>query len=106
MNYVINNSMAKHTIQFTLQSGEYIGHAIMKFGGNCRGFEVLSECDLADSGDCIISSDCDLSIDYEEDSFTMELRNSNGETLLIEEYMISSINEYVVGIEIVDFQEE
>lgn len=106
MNYVVSDSMAKHTVQFTLQSGEYIGHAIMKFGGNCRGFEVLSECDLADSGDCIISSDCDLYFHYEDDSFTMTLRNSKGETLLIEEYMISSINEYVVGIEIIDFQEE
>lgn len=106
MNYVVSDSMAMHTVQFTLQSGEYTGHAIMKMGGNCRGLEVLSAFDFAEDYDNRYENDCELVVDDDGFFFSMVLNNGKGSTLSIVDEPIDNLNLYVVAMEIIDFQEE
>ena len=105
MNYVVNNSMAKHTVQFTLQSGEYTGHVVMQMGGNCRGLDVLSSFDFAEDYDNRCKNDCELVV-HDDGYFSMVLNNGKGSTLEIADAPIEDLNLYVVAMEIIDFQEE
>lgn len=105
MNYVVSDSMAKHTVQFTLQSGEYTGHVVMTMGGNCRGLEVLSAFDFAQDYDNRYKNDCELVVD-DDGYFSMVLNNGKGSTLEIVDAPIEDLNLYVVAMEIIDFQEE
>ena len=99
-----------HTVRVTLQDGEYVGHITREMGGNCHGLTMLDyDFEFVDESDFegkYASNDCNLQYNEEYDSFNVTLKNSNGDTLLLEDISSDDMNSMIVGIEIVDFKEE
>jgi len=93
-----------HTIQVTFQSGEYKGRIAYKIGGNVFGIDLLGF-DLETLDEDIIKNlvvnDCDFSFDYENEVFSLELKNESGDSLLCEEDDYS-LGNMVVALEIID----
>ena len=102
-NYDPNIRMGIHTVRITIQQWEYAGHIIEKVHGNCKGIDVMEfdfECE-----DGNLENDCNLQFDEESEYFTAELRDKDGNTLLVDGDA-RDFNKMIVAIEIMDFVEE
>ena len=93
-----------HTLEITLQSGEYKGTLRQDIGGNCRGFTVLQVFDpeCFDPKD-LSYNDCNLAFSNDddwEDWFTCTLKNEKGEELECEG-CAEDLGDMVVKLEII-----
>lgn len=103
-------SFGKHTVEITLQSDGYKGTFTTKMGGNCKGGSILEcFCDLENfEEDAIVDNNCSLEISQDDDGeywFNCVLTDSNGEPCAFEEE-ISCLNNYIVGVNIINFEED
>lgn len=102
-NYDQNIKNGIHTVKITLQVNEYVGHIISKIKGNCRGRNVMDfdfECE-----DEFPENDCQLTYHEDYDYFSCVLKNKEGDTLRCDGDA-NEMNDMIVGIEIVNFDEE
>ncbi len=93
-----------HTIEITLQLWEYVGHITRKIGGNCKGIDVLDFDFECEDGDCL-DSDCNLKFNEEYNYFSATLKDSEGNTMEVEE-SVHDFNKMIVKVEIIDFQKD
>lgn len=95
-----------HTIRITLQAWEYKGHIIEKVFGNAAGRNVIGY-DFFEMGFEMetLENDCDLKYNEELDFYTAFLKDENGNELEINEDA-EGMNNMIVAIEIIDYQEE
>lgn len=92
-----------HTLEITLQLGEYKGTLKQKVGGNCFGINILNVFDV-DSFEMtdFCENNCNFQIiggDYEW--FSCILKNDDGEETKIEDE-VRQLGNYIVKLEIVD----
>lgn len=96
-----------HTIRYTLQHGEYKGTFCTEIGGNCKGGALLDS-DVFEALDNILitQSDCELKYNEEDDYFSCVLHDENGNECIIDDLTEEDMAEYLVCIEIIDYQPE
>ena len=106
----LENSYGEHKIKYTLQCGTCRGSFTTSVLGNCKGagvmftdiFETLDESDLE-------RMEFDhLRLRFDEDGLLIEFLNNDGEVeLVVDQYWFDIDRErLIVGIEIVEFEEE
>ena len=106
----LENSFGEHKIKYTLQCGTCRGSFTTYVLGNCKGaeamsidiFEILEESNLT-------SMEFDhLRLRFDEDGLLIEFLNDDGAVeLAVDQYWFDIDRErLIVGIEIVDFEEE
>lgn len=105
--YDPNISYGVHTVRFTLMQWDYVGHVAVKVNGNCKGITLLDPCFIIDVDEEDIKNFVENDCAYKvlDDYFHVELKNSSGDTLEIEDYY-DELERMIVGIEIVDFKEK
>ena len=107
---MLSNSFGEHKIKYTLQCGTCRGSFTASVLGNCKGaeamstdiFEILEESNLT-------SMEFDhLRLRFDEDGLLIEFLNDDGEVeLVVDQYWFDIDRErLIVGIEIVEFEEE
>lgn len=103
-NYDLNARFGTHTIKVSFQTKNYKGYTTYQVGGNMKGLNLLNidadslyhhnykdnQAELKDLGD---------------DWFSMSLVASDGDSILIEEEW-DYIENYIVSVEIIDFEPE
>lgn len=103
-NYNLNAGMGTHTIKVSFQTRNYKGYVTYQMGGNMKGLNLLNI-----DGDSLYHhnyKDNQAKLEsLDDDWFSMSLVNADGEVLLIEEEW-DYIENYVVAIEIIDFEGE
>lgn len=99
--YDLNIISGIHEIMVTLQCSEYVGHIIKKVGGNCHGIDILNF-DFENEDD-FSDNDCNLKYHEDCDYFTAELKDENGNTLLIDGDA-KDMNDMVVAVEILSYE--
>jgi len=95
-----------HTISVIFQNGEYKGNIAYDIGGNCYGLDLLDfDIDTLDTDmiESLCINDCRLSWDEENDLYTVELKNENGNTLLCDQLEDIDLAKMVVAIEIIGY---
>lgn len=105
-----NYSHGLHTVEITLQMGKYKGTFTTTMGGNCKGGNILeSFCDLEDfEEDTIHENNCNLTISEDDDGdywFSCTLTDESGDKCEYEDE-INSLNNLIVGIKIINFEED
>ena len=106
----LRNSFGKHKIKYTLQCGTCRGSFTTQVLGNCKGaeamstdiFEILEESNLT-------SMEFDhLRLRFDDEGLLIEFLNDEGEAeLVVDQYWFDIDRErLIVGIEIVEFEEE
>ncbi len=107
-NYDPNISYGVHTVRFTLMQWDYVGHISIEIYGNSRGAPLLDPYGyiIDEENEDVkkfVENDCNYQMcgDY----FRMELKNSKGDTIYVEDYY-DELERMIVGIEIVDFKEK
>lgn len=101
-NYDPNYAYGKHTVEITLQNWQYTGKIRTKIKGNCKGFNVLESAkDIYE--DDKYESDCEFKI--QDDWFSCVLKDENGNKLDIDDEL-DNLEDYIVKLEIIDFEEE
>lgn len=79
---------AVHTVRVTFMQWKYSGHIAFEIGGNCCGAELLesglsfSDTDNSDDIARYIENDCRLSFHEDDEFYSMELYDSEGNELL------------------------
>ena len=107
---VLGNSFGEHKIKYTLQCGTCRGSFTTSVLGNCKGaeamstdiFEILEESNLT-------SMEFDhLRLRFDEEGLIIEFLNDDGkEVMAVDQYWLDIDRaRLIVGIEIVDFEEE
>lgn len=109
MNYNPNVRNGIHKVKMTLQQWEYIGEIIFEVGGNCKGKSIL-ECAMDVYEEDIIENSCNFSYFDETDDdgdnwFKCILKDDDGNEMEVEDKG-ESLEDYIVGIEIIDFKEK
>lgn len=102
-NYDPNIRWGTHTIKVKFQQFEYKGHIIYESQGNVKGIDALPS-DIDNLYDVKFQENIPGFQDLGEDWFKMTLENNDGEKLLIEDEW-DNLGEYVVGLEIIGFEE-
>ena len=104
------NIPGMHTVRFTLMQWDYIGHIAFKVGGNCKGAGVLFnefyEHHTQFNIDKYVENDCEFSYDEDQEVYTALLTNSEGETLLIDDWDENDLRDSIVCAEIVNLVKE
>lgn len=96
-----------HTIRYTLKYEEYKGTFCMKIGGNCKGGTLLDSNVFETLDNSLITqSNCELKYNEEYDYFSCVLHDENGNECIIDDFTEEDIAEYLVCIEIIDYQSE
>ena len=106
----LGNSFGEHKIKYTLQCGTCRGSFTTQVLGNCKGaeamstdiFEILEESNLA-------SMEFDhLRLRFDEEGLLLEFLNDDGEAELVVDQYWFDIDRarLIVGIEIIEFEEE
>ncbi len=95
-----------HTIEITLQLGEYKGTLKQEIGGNCFGQDILRsfDADEISTDEVFKENNCNLVIGEDDEGkywFTCILKNDKGEETKVEDYA-DALKNLVVKIEIVD----
>ena len=111
-NYPMNIRNGVHTVAIKLQSQQYKGELQLKITGNTQGLTVLNyfdeDGDWLDENTTFLKNDCGLNLTQNYDNeywFSCKLRDKEGNTIEIE-MEIEYLKDYIVGIEIIDFEEE
>lgn len=96
----------KHTVEITLQLGEYKGTLKMQVRGNCFGLDILNCVDLETTfEDEFIENNCNFRLIGEDDDgnewFRCVLKSDAGEECFCED-LLSDANKMIVKLEIVD----
>lgn len=103
-NYDMNIDCGIARIKVTLQFENYKGNYFCEVGGNTKGFELI-ECacdtDLLESKD-IKENDCDFKINDEEEWFSCELKDEEGNTCGVTGTLYE-LKDFIVATEIVEF---
>lgn len=97
-----------HTVCATLMQWEYVGHVIVKMGGNCRGKSILECIDFETETEFdtpYAKNDCDLMYHEDGDYFTGTLHDRYGNTLEFEADS-TEMNDMLVAVEITDLKKE
>lgn len=108
-NYNPNIRWGLHTIKVSFQRGVYKGFVTFVKSGNCKGLDVLGidEEDLYDMK--FKENPINFRLLGEDDNgdewFAMTLKNNKKDELLVEDVW-EELSEYIVRIEIIDFEEE
>ena len=107
---VLSNSFGEHKIKYTLQCGTCRGSFTTYVLGNCKGaeamstdiFEILEESNLK-------SMEFDhLQLRFDDEGLLIEFLNDDGEVeMAVDQYWFDIDRaKLIVGIEIVEFEEE
>lgn len=108
-NYDPNIFWRLHTIKVSFQQWDYKGFIIFEKGGNCKGLDILGldEDDLYDVNFKENPVNFRILGDDVEGGewFAMILKNDKNDELLVEDEWYR-LKDYVVGVEIIDFEEE
>jgi hypothetical protein len=93
-----------HTLEITLQEGEYKGTLVQKIGGNCFGLDVLNTFNADDlCPEDLENNNCSLEFTEDEEGnewFSCLLKDENGDGCEIEDYA-RNLNNLVVKLEII-----
>ncbi len=105
-----NYSYGWHTIEVTLQMGEYKGTFTTQLGGNCKGGSVLENfCSLEGfEEDGVLENKCNLTISEDDDGdywFSCTLVDESGDECKYEDE-INCLSNLIVGIKIISFEED
>ena len=106
----LENSFGKHKIKYTLQCGTCRGFFTTQVLGNCKGAEAMS----TDIFEILEESNLDhmeldhLRLRFDDEGLIIEFLNDDGEAeMAIDQYWYDIDRErLIVGINIVDFEEE
>jgi hypothetical protein len=95
-----------HTLEITLQNGEYKGTLVQKIGGNCFGLDILNSFNIENLyPEELTENNCSLEFIGEDEEgnewFKCILKDKNGEELEIED-PVNLFNNLVVKLEIID----
>ena len=104
-NYDLNIDWGTHIVEVTIQSWEYIGHLKFKIGGNCKGLSVMKNADDLWRNEDVIWNDCAFKIDEDEEWFSCELKDADGNILQCDDNL-DNLSDMIVKIEILALQEE
>lgn len=97
-----------HIVRVTFNKGGAIGHISIKYGGNCRGLDILNNVtdfiETCDEDDIVnlVENDCEFAYNADEDTFNVALNDKNGRTIL-PSATEDIIKELIVAIEITDY---
>lgn len=92
-----------HKVRITLQQWEYKGHIVYEVGGNCKGLSILNTADFETDSytNSRAENDCNLSFDEDYETFSLELKDDEGDILEIRADG-KEMNDMIVSIEILD----
>lgn len=102
-NYDPNIRLGKHKIKVKFQQFEYRGHIVYESEGNVKGIDVLPT-DIDNLYDVNFKENTPKFQGLGDDWFKMTLENNEGEGLVVEDEW-DNLGGYVVGLEIVGFEE-
>ena len=106
----LSNSFGTHKIKYTLQCGTCRGSFTTQVLGNCKGAEAMS----TDIFEILVESNLTsmefdhLRLRFDDEGLIIEFINDEGEAeLAVDQYWLDIDRErLIVGIEIVEFEEE
>lgn len=105
----LQSSTGTHTIQVTFQYKQYIGTLTYRVGGNCKGLDLLSGNPLdafgPDDFSALQTENMKLRYDEYADVF-MVIFNPNSPNSLEMELEPREVEQLIVKVEIIDFQED
>ena len=106
----LRNSFGKHKIKYTLQCGTCRGSFTTPVLGNCKGAGVMSTdiFETLDESDLTRMEFDHLRLRFDDDGLIIAFLNDEGEEgLVVDQYWNDIDREcLIVGIEIVEFEEE
>lgn len=109
-NYNVDSWRGIHTIRVTFMCEDYVGHIAYKVIGNHKGASLLNtnflKNDTQKDIECYVENDCYFRYNEDYGCFSYVLRNSNGDTLEFIDKSPDDTSRYIVGIEIIDYQEK
>ena len=106
----LRNSYGKHKVKYTLQCGTCRGSFTTQVLGNCKGAGVMSTdiFEWLDESDLERMEFDNLRLRVDDEGVLIEFLNDDGEAeMVIDQYWFDIDRErLIVGIEIVEFEEE
>lgn len=104
--YDNNINWATAEVEVTLQFEEYKGKFSTIVNGDVKGANAIETAiDFIRDGDITINkNNCNFEIDLDEDFFTCDLKDNEGNELNIETFL-DDLDEYIVGIKIIKYGE-
>lgn len=106
----LSNSFGEHKIKYTLQCGTCRGSFTTQILGNCKGAEVMSTdiFEILEESNLTSMEFDHLRLRFDEEGLLLEFLNDEGEAeLAVDQYWFDIDRErLIVGIEIVEFEEE
>lgn len=104
--YDNNIDWATAEVEVELQSEEYKGKFSTIVSGNVKGvLAIETVIDFIRDGDITINkNNCNFEIDLDEEYFTCDLKDNEGNELNIET-LLDDLDEYIVGIKIIKYGE-
>lgn len=106
----LGDSFGEHKIKYTLQCGTCRGSFTTQVLGNCKGAGVMSTdiFEMIDESDLERMEFDNLQLRFDEEGLLIEFLNDEGEAELVVDQYWNDIDRecLIVGIEIVDFEEE
>ena len=107
---VLSNSFGEHKIKYTLQCGTCRGSFTTYVLGNCKGAEAMSTdiFEMVEESNLTNMEFDHLRLIFDDEGLVIEFLNDNGEAeMAIDQYWFDiDRSRLIVGIEIVEFQEE
>ena len=105
----VNNSFGTTTIKVLFQVDEYKGSMIYTVGGNCKGLEALPSDGLSIIGNLENAKFEGMTIaPFDDDAWLaqMTLTSDDGDTLEYDVESESELEQMIVGMQIIDFEED
>ena len=106
----LSNSFGEHKIKYTLQCGTCRGSFTTYVLGNCKGAEAMSTdiFEMVEESNLTNMEFDHLRLIFDDEGLVIEFLNDNGEAeMAIDQYWFDiDRSRLIVGIEIVEFQEE
>ncbi len=106
----LENSFGEHKIKYTLQFGTCRGSFTASVLGNCKGAEAMSTdiFEMLDESDLERMEFDHLRLIFDDEGLIIEFLNDDGEAeMAVDQYWNNIDRErLIVGIKIVDFEEE
>ena len=99
----LENSYGKHKIKYTLQCGTCRGSFTTQVLGNCKGAEAMSTdiFEMVEESNLTNMEFDHLRLIFDDEGLVIEFLNDNGEA-----EMAIDRSRLIVGIEIIEFEEE
>lgn len=100
-----NHSSRLHTVRVTFQWQQYKGHIAYEVGGRSLGLNAMDvDFEMWDMSDIynLKENDCKFNWNEEHDSWELILRDEYGNECEMNDIEENEINNYVVGVEIIN----